>query len=323
MKPGRRIFLRALAAYSLLSLAACQRNAQGFSKDKIVQKYPMTTHSVGRFLIDLPKAAKDVQTSLKIIGKKIEWKASSEAQYNVLLAKRTRELKGANANDQLLVKAAAGETPKTMIVLFEEDASRDGFIAYEGYRYYDMMQGYFVVTGSAARKNIEHIVPAVQRILNLVQPHNPDKNETIRGVLVDHAFVSGVDPQLYEYAVLSANVGEISIAFSTRVVDRSSEDDSPLERADLLKNFPGTKILRKSKRAVAGLNGDEVGFLDRPQPNAKVKFVWEYPGQPHSLTAPVMSVAIESTEPVSMPEDELLGLWDAVLDSIRLRPGAV
>jgi hypothetical protein len=323
MSLTRRQLLQAFAACATLPLLACQRSIAGFSKDKIMQKYPMRTHAVGRFLIDLPEAAKDVSMSLKIFGEDIVWKASAEAQFQALVAARISGLKGPDPATQMFVREGVGDTPKTRIILFEEDSSRDGFIGYEGYRYEDAAGGYFILKGVAERKKVENVVPTVKDVLKLVHPRIGDEKVTDKGICTDHAFVGGVDPAMYEKIGLMASIGGIAIGFSTQVVDKVDDGPSLLQRAEGLIGFPDAKLLRKSKREVAGLNGAELAFIDTPDAGSRYSLEWEYDGKARSISAPVFSASMNSNGPISIPLEELLGLWDVILGSVRLRPGAV
>jgi hypothetical protein len=69
----RRQLLQAVSAWSLLPLAACKPDVAGLPKDKIIQKYPLKTYAVGRFLIDLPEVAKEISLSQKCAGMRVVW----------------------------------------------------------------------------------------------------------------------------------------------------------------------------------------------------------------------------------------------------------
>jgi hypothetical protein len=128
---------------------------------------------------------------------------------------------------------------------------------------------------------------------------------------------------MHDGVAIIANLDNIRIGFSARVVERVDDGPSLLERAEQISGFPGAKSLRKSRRELAGLNGSEFAFIDTPQASAAYSLQWEYPGQASSIGAPRIEASIETTGPISITGQELLGLWDAILSSIRLRQGAV
>jgi hypothetical protein len=117
------------------------------------------------------------------------------------------------------------------------------------------------------------------------------------------------------------------MSFSTQVIDKIDDAPSLLKRAERLKGYPDIKILRKTTREIAGLDGEEVAFkTPTDSETTSHSFQWEYQGKPNSIAAPQISASLNipsGTDAVSISNEELLGLWDAVLGSIRLRPGAV
>jgi hypothetical protein len=323
MNLQRRFLLQAFVVCAALPLVACQRNVNGRLKDKIMEKFQMNTYAVGRFLIDLPDVVKDIAMSQKIFGTKIEWKPATEAQYLTLLSMRVNELTGTNPESQLLIGYESGEVLKSHIISFEKEDTRDGFVGYEGYRYADEVHGYFLLTGSAARKKIANITPSVNEVLKLFQPRLIDPGIRDRGICIDHAFVSGADSEWGERTGIMASLDNIRIGFSTQVIERIDEGPSLLQRAEVAKAFPEAKILRKTKRDIAGLKGAELSFMDTPQASSAYSLQWEYQGQPNSIAAPRIEASIDTTGPMSISEEQLLGLWDTILGSIRMRPGAV
>ncbi len=320
----RRLFLQAIIINLVLAMTACRPNADDISKEKIMQKYPMKTFAIGRFMIDLPVVDKDISISQRILGVEIYWIPATEEQYQKILADRVKVLKGSNAATQRLVSDEFGSIPKSRIIMFEEDREKDGYIGYEAYHYSEEIEGYFLLKELAAREKIEIVKLWVNKILKIIQPcfiHPGMKN---KATFFDHGFISGIDPLLHDNISISAIYENITIRFSTQVIQRINDGPSLLQRAEALNGFPEVKVLRKLKREVAGLNGAELSFMDAPHDEyIPYSLQWEYQGQANSIAAPRMAASIDSKGPISIPEEELLGLWDVILESIRLRPGAV
>ena len=327
MSLTRRRLLQAAVAWSLLPLAACEQKIAGLSKEKIMQKYPMKTYAVGRFLIDFPEIAKDVSMSQRIDGTDFEWKSASEDQYGTLLSSRVRALKGVDPKTKFLISDEPGAVPQSRIILFENEIDRDGLLQFEAYHYAAEAKGYFLLSGPVARSNVAVVSPSVNEVFKLIQPRIIDPKMTERGACFDHAFVSGTDPKLGEKAVIMARFNDIAMNFVTQVIDTVDSGPSLLQRATKADEYPEVKILRKSKREVAGLDGAE--FAYKTPPGSEITshaFQWEYLGTPNSIGAPEMSVGLNilnGTDAAKLSDEELLGLWDTVLGSIRLRPGAV
>lgn len=102
-----------------------------------------------------------------------------------------------------------------------------------------------------------------------------------------------------------------------------------------LDRMPGSyRILRKGKRVVAGMDAEEVLFALQDGSVTVYRFYLLAPGNPATLAQPHTSVELllgtssrsdlppdQATSPVD--EAGALQAWDALLNSLRLRPGAV
>ncbi|WGS51927.1 T6SS immunity protein Tli4 family protein [Paraburkholderia sp. D15] len=102
-----------------------------------------------------------------------------------------------------------------------------------------------------------------------------------------------------------------------------------------LDRMPGSyRILRKGKRVVAGMDAEEVLFELHDGPVTVFRFYLLAPGNPATLAQPHTSVELllgapsqgglppdQATSPVD--EAGALQLWDTLLNSLRVRPGAV
>jgi hypothetical protein len=318
----RRQLLRASLACSLLPLTACDRSVAGLPKEKITQKYPMKTYAVGRFLIDLPDAAKEVSMSQRYIGMKVKWIDASKAQFASVLKQKRLSLSGMHRNEPILLKDEAGSDEDTHFFLFKQLSPESGLLEVDAYRYAAQLNGYHFFSSQVDPQRSDEALPYARKVLSAVQSRLVTPATTERGACFDHAFVTGSNAQNGEEAAILASFDNVSMSFFTQAID--SVSGIPLmQRAERASEFPDVKILRKTKREIAGLYGGEFSFKDVPQASSSYSFNWEYDGQPNSVAAPKMRAGLETMGSTSLPQDELLGLWDAVLESIRVRPGAV
>jgi len=98
--------------------------------------------------------------------------------------------------------------------------------------------------------------------------------------------------------------------------------------------FKSFNVLRKQERTLAGLKGQEV--VTRTSLNnghVYYRMNWIVKGAVSSLTQPDVSIYLSTPDEMTdvngqayaplPPENELMGLWDKVLASFRLRPGAL
>jgi hypothetical protein len=101
-----------------------------------------------------------------------------------------------------------------------------------------------------------------------------------------------------------------------------------------LSRLPGHyRILREGKRSIAGMNAEEVLFELKEGDITSYQFYLLAPGDPSTLAKPRTAIQLllgasspdltpdQATSPVD--EAGALQVWEAILNSLRLRPGAV
>lgn len=100
--------------------------------------------------------------------------------------------------------------------------------------------------------------------------------------------------------------------------------------AGLLGTVAGFSRLRNRQRPVGPIDADEILLAGTQDGKRGYGFKWEAPGKVDSLAEPNLNVSLEvgesayTTNKESFASDEeALEVWDAVVESIRLRPGAV
>ncbi|MGT0197345.1 T6SS immunity protein Tli4 family protein [Burkholderia pyrrocinia] len=98
----------------------------------------------------------------------------------------------------------------------------------------------------------------------------------------------------------------------------------------LLGAVVGVGQLRNRARPVGPIEADEILVAGTQDGKRTYGFKWEAPGKAYSLAEPNLNASLRvgegayPTNKESFANDgEALELWDAVVDSIRLRPGAV
>lgn len=326
MSLSRRQLLQAAAAWSLLPLAACKPNIAGLPKDKIMQKYPLKTYAVGRFLIDLPEVAKEVSLSQECSGMRVAWEQKPEAQFKFVVNQKRLSLSGTDRGQPILLKDEPGSDPNIHIFLFKQVSPKTGLLEVNVYRYASELNGYHLFSSEIDPERAGEALPYANEVVRAVQPRLITPAITERGACFDHAFVSGTDPELSEETSILARFNDITLNFSTQVIYKVDDGPSLLKRAAIASDFPEVKVLRKTKRDVAGLSGEEFSFINLPgsQKTVSHSSEWEYQGQVKSVATPKIHAGLEFTgESAAISDEELLGLWDTVLGSIRLRPGAV
>lgn len=100
--------------------------------------------------------------------------------------------------------------------------------------------------------------------------------------------------------------------------------------AGMLGMAAGLSRLRNRERPIGPIWAEEILVAGTQNGKRGYGFKWEAPGKARSLAEPNLNIALEVGESAYKTnaqsfanDDEALEIWDAVVDSIRLRPGAV
>ncbi len=141
------------------------------------------------------------------------------------------------------------------------------------------------------------------------------------------------NPESWELSIQLAGKPDVSLDVSAYAHART-KPEGLRERAGgalagLLGTVAGLMQLRNRRRPVGSIEADEILVAGNQDGKRAYGFKWEAPGKPGSLAEPNLNVSLEvgesayRTNAQSFANDqEALEVWDAVVESIRLRPGA-
>jgi len=100
--------------------------------------------------------------------------------------------------------------------------------------------------------------------------------------------------------------------------------------ASLLTSVAGFERLRSRSRPVGPIEADEILLAGTENGKRLYGFKWEAPGKANSLAEPNLNLSLDVRESAYLTnnesfasDEEALEIWDRVVESIRLRPGAV
>lgn len=118
--------------------------------------------------------------------------------------------------------------------------------------------------------------------------------------------------------------------FAQRVVEPGLRERAGGATGFLASVLSGQSTLRNRARPVGPIAADEILMAATQNGRRNYGFKWEAPGKANSLAEP--NLIAELLDGIQDPEaggpnsfkddDEALALWDEIIDSIRLRPGA-
>ena len=309
--------------------------------------------AVGRFVIDVPKGA-DVSYSqgYRGAGAEIEVFPCARFQAEKLVKDRVEELQGTRhlEGGTLLERYVESQTlPNTWILYRWRDRSHKGVIYVDAY--------HWQATPSGPRRSFQESaylfkfdrgIEPVDSEIQEAQAGLEDLFRRVRvrdnrdipsdpGFCMDNSMIPGLPPDgLHsEGAAISFAVPghpDIFVRFDTSVVSkRTAAGEKLLARVKRVNSEPmfsklTSKELRARERAVGDYKGQE--YLEMFQEDGlwDMQFQWEFSGFGDCWDYPAMTLELtnsraeDSRAPLSMTEEEALALWDAMVDSIRIRP---
>jgi hypothetical protein len=116
--------------------------------------------------------------------------------------------------------------------------------------------------------------------------------------------------------------GQIVIAISTDEVTGTQADDLLARIEHAARELPPATVLKRGPRTVGGLQGHEYVEVSRePELHGQITFdaYFEFGGVGNSVLQPRLAITVDPTHfPATVRAEQLLSLWEAMLDSVHL-----
>ncbi len=294
------------------------------------------THAIGRHLVDVPGDAKLIE-QWKFNKNSLEpFPIKSEAHFKQIVAQQETGLRAAKHETEgpMLIERVDHAQGSVTLVSWN-DADLKIFYHFDSY-----FRG-----GSKAIKYYGNLSPSFkQRVLAYFEVMSREWREIKSGEIPEGiGFVAGemilADKQLnsesWSLVIQLANKPDVSLEISSFVVGKVDPEQTLRKRAGgivagMLGMGLGLIKLRNRERSVGPIWAEEILVAGTQNGKRSHGFKWEAPGKANSLAEPQLNVELEvgesayTTNAQSFASDEeALELWDAIVDSIRLRPGAV
>jgi Tle cognate immunity protein 4 C-terminal domain/Tle cognate immunity protein 4 N-terminal domain len=323
------------------------RDATSSTKD--IQKMStyteqMTTHCVGRFLIDVPQKA---TTSEGAYGLRI---ASLKTKKAVALPQATllSQLDAEIAQRKEFLSAAPAPTAenffdKTKFHATYQPSTNARSIRYTNKDGDTKMDGYVVVnsrvfelqTGANGEARVAAFNDFLTELAPTLRARETSEIPSTPGACFNGGFTS-MNPKRGERVSWSWDLdGHPDVSFGVSMsTNNDSVDPGVMDReAEILKDLgqyvDGLRILRKRHLVVGEMNAQEWSHIQTGD-KTEYNFQIDIPGLPNNNAAPFIKLSLtvggygpNGYAPPSLTEGEALALWDAVLKTLRLRPGAV
>ena len=347
----RRAFVATFAGVVLFpTLAACGPNKK--EKQVIDQLLSsMKPHALGRHIIDLPQGFRMKEggngygSEVDLIyGLDKDFKTTTLFLLNtnaklvdfyMTVAKRENELK-VHQNDKLhvpmLIEKKKLSDTVFSVLSYESDSLDNSFLI----EFFIFVNGALLHAKSEAydRSEIQEVESRLARVAAGTSRHDdpthPRKGFLFGPVLID----DNHDQEVGDFYFYNDKLPDIGWSVLIRALTVNPEQ-TLLQRWDsnisLYKLGGQFGTIRRGKRTIAGMPGEDLLTKYKEHERTALSFNAESRRPRPAFDAPLMTIDFDSGKQLeggAYPEsswspDEAAAVWDAVLNSVRLRPGAV
>ncbi|MEQ6340991.1 MAG: T6SS immunity protein Tli4 family protein [Gammaproteobacteria bacterium] len=336
---------RLIGALCAAVLIGCTPNYAG---EKIMTELTKTMRPVcvGRFVVEIPTAASIKGWDQKVDMSKIETvfpPALNKMAFENKVAQRETLLKTSpHETDGVLFKNKIQLTPESDLFVYRENESNRRIFELEAWLWRPTLEMKF-----HAGISDRNLASGIERITKVVKSFTPlptsDTTHLPAGLCIEKGIITGSHFRAEEVAIagrIDAYPGA-GFSFSTRTAGKPHEGPTMIQRIDRsfgLGDWIGkeataaTKFLRKGKRSLNGQQGEELVAVFTKNGEMHMQADAEFYPEPNTLDKPSIKVSLgdqthddntHARYPKNLTQEEFLALWDALLNGIKLRPGAI
>ena len=293
----------------------------------------MKTLCVGRFLLDVP-AATAVQPGYVYARKKVETTTGVSAEaFRQRVAARIAALKAARhrSGESMSVSETRFDDDAVLVTSWVSDSSRAGH-RQELYMLDPAHSVQYLVSGETEAAKLPAAIENYRALRPRISYRDPNTIPTAAGFCIDSGFIAGNRINSEEMTI-GLRPRAYPGARMTLMSYVTGKPDQPLlQRAsDLPPEYAAAaarmRNLRRGERDIGPIQGQEILAGAEEGGRGMYAFLWESQGRAESLQFPFLSLQLLTDDKAQAPafrdDAQALGLWDQVLGSLRLRPGAI
>lgn len=300
-----------------------------------------TTYCFGRFLIDLPPRAK-VGAGYSVWGENIELTTLRASSLKGMVDAKEHELRSQDHESagSMFVRRTDLANDSTNIIFWSRPYS-EAMMQGETYLVVDGEKDspVFLYSGGVAPTKIASAISFFDSLARNIRSRGKQEIPSESGFCIEGGYIAGREYMSEQFRVgitLPEHPGmHLTFRSSTGAAESGLlERAGGFLRTEVLGAVAGLDTLRKGRRAIGPIAGEEYLVAASDQGQRVYAFKWEAQGRDDSLGEPNMGLELGVMErdasddgtpppPAFESDDQALQLWDAILQSIRLRPGAV
>nr|WP_249199916.1 T6SS immunity protein Tli4 family protein [Burkholderia multivorans] len=306
---------------------------------------------IGRFVFDRPAASKITNQRYAYRGEKLETQHNvSSATYQAKVDELEEKLKtkkrvdpgnGSKPIDHVWLEREFSPANNSKVFVYVDAYTEGVKLPFDSEGYIYENNTLFHTTGSFGSGGLDKFEPVYTDLYRRIKARDNWSVPTESGFCFDGGIVAGSSRYPEEvsqsFALMPGRPALLVIQMRDSVdVDQKEPLSKTLRslRSQMNRISSGSyRILRQGKRTVAGMDAEEVLFALKEGEITSYRFYLLAPGDPSTLAKPHTAIQLilgassadlrpeEATSPVD--EAGALQTWDTLLNSLRLRPGAV
>jgi hypothetical protein len=305
---------------------------------------------IGRLVFDRPSASEISNQRYEFRGEKIE--TQHHVSHEAYLAKvnarehelRTKQrINPVDLNEKTghaWLEKAFSPTTSSRVFVYQEGVAKAVKLPFDSEGFLYANGTLFHTIGGFGAVGLNLSESFYGDLYHRIQPRDNWSVPAERGFCFDGGIVTGASTYPEDVSQSFALEPGRPALLVIQLRDSIAEDQSepltktlPALRAQLSRQPGHYRILREGKRTVAGMNAEEVLFELQDGGITSYRFYLLAPGDPSTLAKPHTAIQLLlgasspdlTPEQATSPVDEAgaLQVWDTLLNSLRLRPGAV
>ncbi|KWR81290.1 T6SS immunity protein Tli4 family protein [Cupriavidus sp. IDO] len=293
------------------------------------------TRAIGRHLVDLPSDAKTIE-SYSYNEDVIEplQSINTKSDFDQLVSLREQALRAARhaRHGSMFIERVLHANGSVTLISWKRPKSE---IFYYFDTYFQAGSRTLKYSGDVSPSRKASALAVCEEMSGEWREIPPGEMPIGIGYVVADAILADRDLNLesWRMIILLPDKPDVSFkitAYTQRTVEPGLRKRAGGLLAGLLDTVAGFTQLRNRERSVGSIQADEILVAGTQYGKRTYGFKWEAPGMADSLAEPNLNVSLQFGESAYLTnkesfasDDEALELWDAVVGSLRLRPGAV
>jgi len=291
------------------------------------------THAIGRHLVDVPGDAKLLE-DWKIAGDPLEpLPIKSDTHFKLVVEQREAELRATphKKHPSLFIEKAMHAQGAVTLISWDEPHSE---IFYRSDSYFRAGKKAMKYSGEIDPERKKAALDRRERYAHEWRELRPGEIPEGIGFVAGDMILADNRFNRESWSLSVALAGKPDVGLYLSAYTQSKVEPGLRQRAGgILTGMLGLGLglvrLRNRERPVGPIWAEEILVAGTQNGKRGYGFKWEAPGKADSLTEPQINITLEVREsayPTNAQsfanDEEALALWDAIVDSIRLRPGA-